>query len=411
MVVHSGMPTAVGNASISGIVSEALNHPEIVEIYGGLNGMPGVLNEELIDLAEESQQNIRGLRHTPGAALGSSRMSLRHEQDFERMFQVLRAHDIRFLFEIGDHECLAGAQRLHELAVERGYDLRVVVVPKSMDNEIAGTDHCPGFGSAIKHLSTTVRAVSADLASLSRRDSVAFIETPGRAGGWLTAGATMAKSRERIMDDPPHLVYLPEVPFSVEKLFADIDYVLKKERFCIVALSEGLRDLDGNYLTEGSITETLGRPLIGSAGELLRHLTEEQMNLNASCVRLGSASRAAVHCASQADNEEAFRAGSAAVRAAVEGKSGKMITLIRGDGDSYTCETGLADLAELAQKIKSVPENWINEDGFSMTFQFYKYCLPLIQGEVELPYDNGSPRFIELNRARVQRQLQGYEMA
>jgi 6-phosphofructokinase 1 len=409
LVVHTGTATSVANASILGIVSEALNHEEIEEIYGGLNGLPGVLAEEIIDLAEQSQQAIRGLRHTPGSALGSNHAILKRPSEFERLQRVLEAHNIRFMFLVGGPEALEPASRIIAQSEERGYALRLIVVPKSVENELPTTDHCPGYASAVKLLATTVREAALDAAATAQHDHLTLIETNARTSGWLAAGGTMAKRRDHIVDDPPHLVYLPEVPFSIDNFYGHIQQVLKKHRFCIAVLDEGLVDTNGNFLTQGSLAEAIGQPIAGSCGEALARLAADNMGITTRTIRLGVASHVASHCASETDADEAVRAGAAAVEAALQWQSAKMITLLRGDSENYACRTGLTDLAELGEKRKNLPENWINEDGVSLAFQFYKYCLPLIQGEAQLPYDGGLPHFVEFERVRVARELEPYD--
>jgi len=405
LVAQSGGPTSVINASLAGVVAEALNHECIEEIYGGLNGVLGILNEQLVDLAAESQQTIRGLRHTPGAALGTCRYKLKKQSDFDRVLQVFEAHNIRYFFYAGGNDSQDTADKISKLAGERGYDLRVIGIPKPIDNDLVSTDHTPGYGSVIKYIAATVKEIACDNAAMGRHDLVQIVEVMGRSAGWIAAGAALAKRR----DDPnaaPHLIYLPEVAFSPEKYLADIQRVLQKEKYCVVVVGEGLVDADGNYVsTDSASNDAFGHSQLGGAGDYLRRLAEESLQVKARSVKLGMAQRAAVHCSSQADNDEAYLAGQAAVKAAIGGETGKMVTLLRGDGDTYTCETGLAPLAEIANGVKKLPENWINEDGVSMNFNFYKYALPLIQGEVRVTYENGVPDLVKLRMEKIDRQL------
>jgi ATP-dependent phosphofructokinase / diphosphate-dependent phosphofructokinase len=228
LVAQSGGPTSVINASLAGVVSEALNHECIEEIYGGLNGVLGILNEELIDLASESQQTIRGLRHTPASALGSCRFKLKQSQDFDRILEVFKAHNIRYFFYIGGNDSQDSADKIAKLAAERGWDMRVIGIPKTIDNDLVSTDHCPGYGSVIKYIATLVRETSKDNEGMGQHDLVYVLEVMGRNTGWIAAGASLAKYR----DDPssaPHLIYLPEVPFSPQKYLEDVQRVLQKE--------------------------------------------------------------------------------------------------------------------------------------------------------------------------------------
>ncbi|MGB0745206.1 MAG: 6-phosphofructokinase [Opitutales bacterium] len=405
LVAQSGGPTSVINSSLAGVVTEALNHECIEEIYGGLNGVLGILNEQIIDLAAESQQNIRGLRYTPGAALGTCRYKLKKQADFDRVLQVFEAHNIRYFFYAGGNDSQDTADKISKLAQERGYELRVIGIPKTIDNDLVTTDHTPGYGSVIKYIATTVKEIAADNAGMGQHDLVQIIEVMGRSAGWIAAGAALAKRR----DEPnaaPHLIYLPEVAFSPEKFIADVQHVLQKEKYCVVVVGEGLVDADGNFVsTDSASADAFGHSQLGGAGEYLRSLVEESLQVKARSVKLGMAQRAAVHCSSQTDNDEAFMAGQAAVKAAIAGETDKMVTLLRSEGDGYACETGLAPLSEIANGVKKLPESWINEDGVSMNYNFYKYALPLIEGEVQVPYENGVPALIKLRMEKAERKL------
>jgi 6-phosphofructokinase len=409
LIGQTGGPTAVVNASVAGVVAEALNHSCIEEVYGALNGVHGLMGEDLVDLAAESQQAIRGLRYTPGAALGSCRTKLKKPADFERVLAVFKAHNIRYYFHIGDGESQETAAKLAEAAAAAAYDLRVLGIPKTIENDIPATDHCPGYGSAIKFIAATVKELSLDADAIGQGDLVTLIEVMGRNSGWLAAGASLAKRRDH-PNDPPHLVYVPEIPFSNEKFVEDVRRVLKREKHCVVVVGEGLVDKDGNYVSiETSANEAAGHAQLGGVGEVLRDLVESQLGAKARVARLGVGQRAAAHLASKVDADEAFLAGQAAVKAAIAGETGKLVTLVRGDGDQYTCETGLSALTEVVGNLKRLPKEWINEDGVSLNFQFFRYATPLIQGEVGVPYDNGLPAYAKLARETVDKTLPGYE--
>ena len=410
LVAQSGGPTSVINASLAGVIAEALNHECIEEVYGGLNGVLGILNEQLVDLASETQQAIRALRHTPGAALGTCRFKLKQQQDFDRILKVFEAHNIRYFFYIGGNDSQDTADKISKLAQQRDYKLRVIGIPKTIDNDLVTTDHTPGYGSVIKYVATTIKEIACDNKGMGQHDLVQIVEVMGRSAGWIAAGATLAKRR----DEPnaaPHLIYLPEVAFSPEKFISDVQSVLQKEKFCLVVVGEGLIDEDGNYIaTKSTGTDAFGHTQLGGAGDYLRSLVEESLQVKARSVTLGMAQRAAAHCSSQTDNDEAYLAGRAAVSAAINGETDKMVTLLRSDGENYKCETGLVELSEVANGVKKFPESWINEDGVSMNFNFYKYALPLIQGEVQVPYENGVPSFAKLKMVKVDRKLDAHAL-
>jgi 6-phosphofructokinase 1 len=406
LVAQHGSLTAALNASVAGVVTEALNHGEIEEIYGALRGVQGLLQEEIVDLAEESQQTIRGLRYTPGAALGTTRYQPK-EQDIERLVQVCEAHNVRFFLNVGDLEAMSVAAKVHDMAVAKGYALRVIGIPKSFGNTLAVTDHCPGYGSAAKFVATAVRELAIEHESASNHDFVSILEVGGRNSGWIAAGAALAK-RKNQLDDPPHLLVLPEVPFNPERFTEAVQATLKRQRFCLVVVGEGVVDQNGNYVGAGNAKDAYGQPTFGHAGEYLRLLLEQQLGVRARAAKLGLLQRVAAHCGSQTDNDEAYTCGQAAVRAAVTGESGKMVILLRGDGDHYTCETGLANFADVTTGPKPFPPTWINDDGLSLNFQYTKYAQPLIQGEVKVPFENGVPKFVTLVRSQVARRLESY---
>ncbi len=406
LVAQSGGPTCVINSSLAGVISEALNHECIEEIYGGLNGIEGILREDLVDLAEEQQRAIRGLRYTPSSTLGTCRFKLRREADFQRVIQVFQTHNIRFFLYIGGNDSQDTADKISKHAAAAGWEMRVIGIPKTVDNDLVVTDHSPGYGSVIKHIATIVRELSLDAEAMGQHDTVHILEVMGRNSGWIAAGATLAKRRDQ-PNDPPHLIYLPEVPFDPNKFLDDVAGVLKREPFCFIVVGEGLVDEDGNYLTtaDGG-SDSFGHSQLGGVGDYLKNLIDKHAEgIKTRSARLGHTQRSAATGASLTDGDEAYMAGQAAVRAAVSGITDKMITLVRGDTDNYSCETGLADLSEVANGVKHLPRNWINEDGVSLNYQFTKYALPLIQGEVEVPRENGVPAFVRLNRNLVEKQL------
>jgi 6-phosphofructokinase 1 len=410
LVGQSGGPTSVINASVAGIIAEALNHECVEEIYGTLNGVLGILQEDLIDLASESQQQIRALKHTPGAALGTCRFKLKKQADFDRVLEVFKAHNIRYFFYIGGNDSQDTADKISKLAQAQGYELRVIGVPKTIDNDLPVTDHCPGYASAIKYVASTVREVAADNEAMGQGDLVSIIEVMGRSAGWIAAGAALAKRKDH-PHDPPHLIYLPEIPFDQAKCIEDVKRVLKREKFCQIVVAEGLVDADGNYVAADAATDAFGHAQLGGAGDALAEIIGSNIpGVKCRVAKPGLIQRSAATAASKTDADEAYMAGEAAVEAAINGETDKMVTLLRGDKDIYSCETGLAPLADVANSIKKLPREWINEDGTSMNFQFLRYAQPLIQGEVVVPRDNGVPSFARLDRVRVDKVLPAYEV-
>jgi 6-phosphofructokinase 1 len=245
---------------------------------------------------------------------------------------------------------------------------------------------------------------------MGQGDLVSIVEVMGRSAGWLAAGTALAKRRDH-PHDPPHLILLPEIPFNQEKVLEDVRRVLKREKYCLIVVAEGLVDADGNYVAADGATDAFGHATLGGAGDALGEIIGA--NIPGAKVRVakpGLMQRCAAHAASKTDADEAFLTGQAAVKAAINGETDKMVTLIRGETDHYTVETGLAPLSEIANGVKKLPREWINEDGVSMNFQFLRYAQPLIQGEVAIPSDNGVPLFARLDKVRVDKSLPAYEV-
>ena len=406
LVVQSGQAAAVSNAVLAGVITQALNHECIEEIYGALGGVEGLMREELAELAEESQQTIRALKNTPGAALGTSLYQLHLTPEYEKVVKVCKAHNVRFLVVIGGAEEMAAAAAIGAQATSSGWDMHVIGMPVSAGNSICMTDHTPGYGSAIKYIATTVREIAEDSFGEGNHDLVTVIEVAGRQNGWLTAGAALAKRKDH-PEDAPHLVYLPEVPFDPNRFLDDVSRVLKTNRACIVVVAQGLFDENGNYISFGSEAQIVDNAPRGGSADYLRDLASQHIQgVRAVACRLNVAQRCANHFASATDVKEAFRAGQDAVEAIAEnGITGKMLMLVRGENDNYTCETSFCDIAEAVATPKTIPANWINEDKTSLSVQFNKYASPLIQGEVQLPTENGLPVMAQLDAFQVEKKL------
>lgn len=411
LVAQSGGPTSVINASLAGVIQEALNQECIGEIYGGLNGIQGILEETLIDLASEQQHVIKALRFTPGSALGTCRYKLKSQKDLNRVLDVFEAHDIRFFFYIGGNDSQDTTAQISKCAQERGYDLRAIGIPKTIDNDLAMTDHCPGYGSVIKYIATTVREMALDHESMGQHDLVSIVEVMGRTTGWIAAGSALAKYRNA-PEEAPHLIYVPEVPFSKDAFLSSVKQVLATNKYCLIVASEGLVDADGNYIaTENGTKDAFGHALLGGVASYLQNLVESELGVKARSTKLGINQRAAAHAASLTDNKEAFECGKAAVNAAVDGSTDKMVTLVRGDSQEYTCQTELVNLSDVANSVKQLPTNWIADDRTSVTNHFLRYATPLIQGEVDVEYANGLPKFRQLQKQVIDKKLEPYVLA
>src|SRR5437016_9563117 len=411
LVAQSGGPTAVINSSLAGVIQEAGRHECIEEIYGGVNGILGILNEEFIDINEEKARTIEGLKYTPAAGLGTCRYKLdfkkKPEQaakDMDRLFEVFKAHNIRFFFYAGGNDSQDTAHKIHEEAIKRGHEMRVIGVPKTIDNDLPHTDHCPGYGSVIKYNATTVMEIAADVGSMATDDgSCCIVEVMGRGAGWIAAGTVLAKRRAV---DAPHLILIPEVPFLQDKFLAKVKETVAALKYCIVVVGEGLKNAAGEEIAaDKTKPDAFGHPVLSGAAERLGDIVEENLRLKTRTVKLGYAQRAAAHCASQTDVDEAAACGEAAVRAAVGGKSGYMVKLVRLRNKPYQWTVDLQPLGDIANVEHFIPRDWIGEDGFLPNEKFIEYAQPLIEGELLLPDEDGLPKFVVLEKVPVEKKL------
>ena len=411
LVAQSGGPTVVINASVAGVIQEAGRHQSIEEIYAGLNGILGILDENLIDLNDEKARTIEGLKHTPGAALGTCRYKIdwntKAEQavkDLDRLFQVFQAHNIRYFFYVGGNDSQDTSHKIHEEALKRGWEMRVIGVPKTIDNDLPHTDHCPGYGSVIKYCAATVLEVGLDVGSMATDDgSCCVIEVMGRSAGWIAAGTVLAK---RSPADPPHMVLVPEVRYNVDNVLAKVNEVVATHKYCIMVVGEGIKDEAGEEIgADKTRLDAFGHPLLSGAAERIAEFIQGKLNTKTRTVKLGYAQRAAAHYGSATDVAEAVACGEAAVRAAVAGQSGYMVKLVRDANEPYRWSTGLQELKDIANVEHIVPRDWISEDGFLPNEKFVQYARPLIEGEVRVPAEAGLPKYVSLEKSPVEKKL------
>jgi len=405
VVAQSGGPTTVISSSVCGVVQEAARHPDVFTgIFGAHNGILGVLEERLFDLGREPQENIEGLRRTPSAALGSCRYKLKDldksRADYERILEVFKAHNIRYFFYIGGNDSMDTADKVNHLAAQTGYEMVAMGVPKTIDNDLAETDHCPGYGSVAKYVATAVMEAGKDTEAMYTTDTATVVEVMGRNAGWIAAATGVARRCEQ---DAPHLIYTPEVPFKVENFIEDVKGVLKDLGRCVIAAGEGLRDQQGRYITEmgGQFSkDSFGHTQLGGVAEFLRNIIENEVGVKCRTNKLGTCQRNAMHFASATDVNEAYMCGQAAVQAAVEGVNGKMVTLVRqGSGKDYRCTTGLADLSVIANGEKFLPRQYLNERGNFITDAMKQYVIPLMRGEAPIQIgEDGLPVYVRLEK-------------
>jgi 6-phosphofructokinase 1 len=383
VVAQSGGPTAVINASLAAILQEASRHAQFSGIYGLVHGIEGALNEELIDLKQESQETMRRLAYTPASILGSCRHKL-SDADYERILTVFRAHDVRYFVYIGGNDSMDTCHRISALAASTGYELRVMGVPKTIDNDLALTDHTPGYGSAAKFVALAARDAGRDLEAMATFDDVTILETMGRNAGWLAAASVLGKESE---EEAPHLIYVPEAPFDEARFLEDVAQVHSQLGRVFVVVCEGLRDASGQFVGQhklkGGSTDAFGHTLVALTAGVASYLTDlvrEELHLQARFLRPALIGRVMSACVAETDRREALEVGRQAVAHLAAGQSGFMVTLERRSEQPYSFGTGLAPLADVANKEKLFPRDFLNEAGNMITQAFKDYALPLIDG-------------------------------
>ena len=379
LLVQGGGPTAVMNRSLVGVITAAPEDRRIGALLGARFGMKGLLQSEFIDLRAQPDAAIDGLRHTPGAALGSSRQSLAPGDD-ERILAVLRAHGVRYLMCQGGNGTMTMARRVQRAAIEAGHPLHVIGVPKTIDNDLPETDRCPGFGSAARFVAQSVRDVGMDVRALPT--PVSIFETMGRSAGWLTAASVLARDGA---DDAPHLVYVAERAFDAERFVNDVDEVLRRRGWVVACVTEGLVDASGEpvSMAHGSTQrDAFGRALPGDVGSYLAGLVQQRLGVAARSEKPGLCGRSSIAHVSSTDQKDAEAVGHAAVSAALNGQRGEMITLMPRQSAEEPARTGLVSLDLVADAERTLPTEWINEAGNDMTPAFARYAQPLIGGEL-----------------------------
>jgi len=379
VVGQSGGPTAVVNASLAGVIQEAVQHEAITGIYGMRHGVEGLLRADLIDLEAESAETVELLKHTPSAALGSCRHKL-SEADYGRILEILRAHGIRYFLYIGGNDSADTSHRLAALAAREDYELRVIGIPKTVDNDLVATDHCPGHPSVARWLATSVRDAGLDTEAIGVVDTVKVIETMGRDTGWITAATALARTHE---DAAPHLIYLPERPLRREQLLADVEAVYRRLGRVVITVCEGQKDERGQYFsasTKAVDVDRFGHPQLGGVAAVICDLIATELKIKARFDKPGTIQRVSAALVSPVDVEEAWRVGQAAVAHAVAGATGRMVALRRERDEPYRSAIELVPLEQVANRVRPVPDEFIAPAGHDVTEAYLNYIRPLIGG-------------------------------
>ena len=397
---QSGGPTAVINASAYGVIRAALDAEEITKVYGAAHGIRGVLDDKLYVMDEEDPAELKLLLNTPSSELGSCRYKIadpeKDDTDYKRILEFFKKYNVRYFFYNGGNDSMDTCNKISRYMESVGYECRVMGVPKTIDNDLFGTDHCPGFASAAKYIATSCMEINKD-ARVYDNGMITVVEIMGRHAGWLAASAALASE----FGSGPDLIYLPELDFDMEKFIADVERIYAANGKVLIAVSEGIHYADGRFVSEAktSATDGFGHAQLGGLASMLAEVLKERTGAKVRGIELSLLQRCGAHLASKTDIDEAFGAGQEAVKQAVSGTTGKMVAFEREYIDGkYHCKMVLLPLESVANFEKKVPVEWINEDGNGLKHEFIDYVLPLIQGEPELPLEHSLPRYARLKK-------------
>ncbi len=405
---QSGGVTAVINASAAGVIQTARKYPEkIGKVYAGRNGIIGALREELIDTSLESDEAIEALIHTPGGAFGSCRHKLKNfsenKEEYERLIEVFRAHDIGYFFYNGGGDSQDTAYKVSQLADRMGYPITCIGVPKTVDNDLPFTDCCPGFGSVAKYIATSTLEASLDIRSMCESSTKVFIlEVMGRHAGWIAAAGGLAGEGD---GEPPHIILFPEVPFNREAFLARVEHCVENYGYCVIVASEGAQYEDGRFLAEAGAKDAFGHTQLGGVAPTLANMVKQATGYKYHWAVADYLQRSARHLASATDVKQAWEVGRAAVEMAVNGKQALMPTIVREQSDPYRWHIGEAPLSEVANQEKKMPIHFITDDGFGITGECREYLQPLIEGENFPPFEKGLPKVAKLKNQLIEKKL------
>jgi len=410
---QSGGVTAVINATAAGIIETARAHPRhIGKVYAGRNGIIGALTEDLIDTSQDSEVDIAALKHTPSGAFGSCRYKLKgldeSRAEYERLIEVFRAHDIGYFFYNGGGDSSDTAHKVSQIGETLGYPIVCVGVPKTVDNDLPITDTCPGFGSVAKYVAVSIREAAFDVASMALTSTKVFIlEVMGRHAGWIAAAGGLAAQFE---GDAPQLILFPEIAFDEERFLARVKASVQDNGYCALVVSEGVRNAEGKFLSDAGVRDAFGHAQLGGVAPVIAALVKERLGYKYHWAVADYLQRAARHIASQVDVDQAYAIGQAAVKLALEGKNAVMPVIKRLSDDPYRWEIAEAALVDVANVEKTVPREYITEDGFGITEACRRYLAPLIGGEAYPPYKNGLPDYVRLKNVAVPKKLESFEL-
>jgi 6-phosphofructokinase 1 len=405
---QSGGVTSVINASACGVIETARKYPDLIgKVFAGRNGILGALQEDLIDTGKESEAAIRALRYTPSGAFGSARYKLKgldqNRAEYERLIDVFRAHHIGYFFYNGGGDSQDTCHKVSQIGEELGYPVICVGVPKTIDNDLPFTDCCPGFGSVAKYVATSIREAGYDVASMAATSTKVFVlEVMGRHAGWITAACGLASEKA---GEAPHILLFPEIPLDQKAFLARVKETVNTHGFCVIGVSEGIRNLEGQFISDSGLRDAFGHAQLGGVAPVIANLIRSELGYKYHWAVADYLQRAARHLASKTDVRQAYAMGKAAVELAVKGHNAVMPIIERVSDVPYKWKVGQVALADVANQERMMPRDYISPDGFHITAKCRRYLSPLIEGEDYPPYRNGLPDYVRLKLNSVKKKL------
>ena len=412
LYAQSGGPTAVINATACGVIEAARQSSKIGKVFAAKNGILGALHEELIDTSKESVKNIANLRHTPASAFGSCRYKLKsldeNRAEYERLIKIFEAHNIGYFLYNGGGDSQDSAHKVSLLSQQMNYPITCIGLPKTVDNDLPFTDHSPGFGSVAKYIATSIREAGLDVASMAATSTKVFIlEVMGRHAGWIAASAGLATHGA---GTAPHLILFPEIAFDPEKFLKKVEQIVKKYGYCAIAVSEGVKNKSGEFLSASGLTDAFGHNQLGGVAPVIAQLIKDKLGYKFHWAVADYLQRAARHIAAKVDVEQAYQLGRAAISHALKKHDGVMLTIERKPGKIYKWKIGTVPLHKVANTEKKMPRNFITRDGFHITEACRNYMTPLICGEDYPPFKHGLPQYATLKKVMVKKKLAKFKL-
>ncbi|NCF61707.1 MAG: diphosphate--fructose-6-phosphate 1-phosphotransferase [Gammaproteobacteria bacterium] len=414
LYAQSGGVTPVINATACGVIETARkNHDKIGKVYAGKDGIIGILREELIDTSRESKTAVTALRHTPGGAFGSCRYKLKSieesKREYERLIEVLHAHDIGYFFYNGGGDSADTAHKVSQIGKKMGFPVQCIGVPKTIDNDLPITDNCPGFGSVAKYVAVSILEASLDVESMASSSTKVFIlEVMGRHAGWIAAASGLVAREE---GDPPHVILFPEVPFKQREFLRKVKHAVANYGYCSIVVSEGVRNGRGQFLADAGTRDAFGHAQLGGVAPVLANIVREKLGYKYHWAVSDYLQRSARHVASKVDVEQAYAVGASAVEFALQGKTGVMPVIKRVSNNPYRWKIDEVSLGRVANREKMMPKSYITADGMGITPAARRYLAPLIRGEDYPPYDrDGLPKYVRMKKVLVKKKLPEFEV-